>query len=964
MSEPTPNENQQRLIESTDGIYRVDAGAGTGKTFAITRRYAHILESTDATPEDILLVTFTRNAAREMRERIVQQTDYDLRELQGAPISTFHAYCFRLLRRYGHTVPETLDIDDQIPDSIDLIEESVREKQLFQRFMSTFADEHPEHAAMLRIFRDTATLHTLIGELAAKGAIPTRDGWFRSSDAPLEGDRKAFFETVAEVNTPGEGASGQTNSDARGSVSGWDASEYAPDAPSKAEIHDDPQVDRGVIERAYDEDRTALLAFVHDVYYEYLAYALRNNYLTQGLMLALAFVMLSDRPEVREQVAHEYVMVDEFQDTNELQFKIALLLADTNNLCVVGDWKQSIYGFQHTSVENITAFDDRLERFTRELNADRTRIDYPVESVTTIPLYENYRSSSSILAFAEQSLSIPATYSEDIDDPLAGERSLAATNHVDNAQIDAYQAPNEHELLLDRIQMVVDNDDYAVEVTDEPQPDPGATTAQQEAAERERLGAPSYGDIAVFTRTRAFAREFLTVADEYGVPVAYDGGVELFDTPEAKLALAWLRIAESNARRGWAVVLERAGYSFDDTETILDTEAYPDAMVQFREELAAIDTLGGFLRRVFDRYGRTSAYADALVDHLTSLYENSTLTRGEAIQYIEANLDAGTTVDIETSPGEDAVTLQTIHGAKGLEYPIVILANLNDRAFPHYGQPPACPIIYDDELGLRQTRAYSEAGDYPHVYQHWPTKLLQSIQPSTYDEERRLLYVAMTRAKRHLLFTSGDDPSRFMDGLSIDAIELEPTPEPVTVARESTAPFETTIPDSSTVPRRLSVHDIMDDSVYDERNGGRGTDFGTELHDFAEAYALDEPVEPSNDDERAVATLIDDLDGKLIPEEPALLPLPGEPQVTLAGIIDLVHVTDDSVEIIDYKTDPDRLAHDEYRTQLSVYYHVLASVYPDRPIQATVFYTQTATPVTIDPVSIDALDRLSRSRHA
>ncbi|QZX99235.1 hypothetical protein [Halobaculum rubrum] len=64
-----------------------------------------------------------------------------------------------------------------------------------------------------------------------------------------------------------------------------------------------------------------------------------------------------------------------------------------------------------------------------------------------------------------------------------------------------------------------------------------------------------------------------------------------------------------------------------------------------------------------------------------------------------------------------------------------------------------------------------------------------------------------------------------------------------------------------------------------------------------------------------------------------------------------------------YKTDPDRLAHDEYRTQLSVYYHVLASVYPDRPIQATVFYTQTATSVTVDPVSIDELGRLSRGRH-
>ena len=151
----------------------------------------------------------------------------------------------------------------------------------------------------------------------------------------------------------------------------------------------------------------------------------------------------------------------------------------------------------------------------------------------------------------------------------------------------------------------------------------------------------------------------------------------------------------------------------------------------------------------------------------------------------------------------------------------------------------------------------------------------------------------------------------------------------------------------------------MDGSVYDERDGGRGTDFGIDIHDFAEVYALNAAVDPSNDDERAIATLIDTLDGELRTEEPALLPLLGEPQLTLAGIIDLVHVTDDTVEIIDYKPDPDRLAHEESRIQLSVYYHVL-SVFADRAIQATVFYTQPATSVGIEPGSLNAIDRLSR----
>ncbi|UIO99779.1 ATP-dependent helicase [Halobaculum sp. CBA1158] len=958
MSEPTPNEDQRHLIESTEGIYRVDAGAGTGKTFAVTRRYARILETTDATPEDVLLVTFTRTAAREMRDRIGRRTTYDVRELQDAPISTFHAYCFRLLRRYGHTVPEALGIDEEIPDSVDLLEDSVRERRLFSRFVSRFADDHPEHAELLRIFRDPATLHELVGELAAKGVVPTRAGWYRGTDDPLTGDREAFFEAFAAANEPGEGARGPTNSDARSAVADWDASEYAPDAPPASAVHDGTRVSREVVERAYDADRDALLTFVRDVYVEYLEYALSQNTLTQGLMLALAFVMLCDRPTVRDRVAHEYVMVDEFQDTNELQFKIALLLSDTNNVCVVGDWKQSIYGFQHTSVENITEFDDRLRRFASDLNADRTRINYPVDETETIPLYRNYRSSASILEFAEESLSIPATYGERVGDPLADERSLVATNHVDNARIEAYRASAEHELLLDRIQAIVGNEAYAVEVREDPRPDEDAPAAERAAAERERLGAPSYGDIAVFTRTRAFAREFLERAAEYGVPVAYEGGVELFDTPEAKLALAWLRIAESDDRRGWAVALERAGYGVDRAETLLDAGAYPDAMTRFRDELAELETLGGFLRRVFDRYGRTNAYADALVDHLTGLYENSTLPRGEAIQYVEANLAAGTTVEIDASPGEDAVTLRTVHGAKGLEYPIVILANLNDRAFPHYGRPPACPVVYDDDLGVRQTREYSEAGAYPHVYRNWRYSLLRSVRPSTYDEERRLLYVAMTRAKRHLLFTAGENPSRFMDGLSIDATEVDPEPERVDSERPTAEPFAVDVPDRSSVPRRLSVHDLMDDGVYDDREGGRGTEFGTELHDFAEAYADGAAAEPSNDDQRAVAAFLDGLDGDLRTEVPALLPLPGEPRVTLAGVIDLVHVTDGRVDVVDYKTDPDRLAHGEYRTQLSAYHHVLASVYPDRTIRLVVYYTAEDEAVAVDPIDLDALRAL------
>src|SRR6056297_1053352 len=98
----TPNPKQRELIESTEGLYLVDAGPGTGKTFTVTRRYANIIDQDGVDPEDVLLVTFTNNAAAEMRDRIVSQSEYSVRELADAPIQTFHSLANDLLQEYGH----------------------------------------------------------------------------------------------------------------------------------------------------------------------------------------------------------------------------------------------------------------------------------------------------------------------------------------------------------------------------------------------------------------------------------------------------------------------------------------------------------------------------------------------------------------------------------------------------------------------------------------------------------------------------------------------------------------------------------------------------------------------------------------------------------------------------------------------------------------------------------------------
>ncbi len=947
MTELTPNAEQQHLIENTDGIYVVDAGAGTGKTFAITHRYAEIVDQPSVEPEDVLLVTFTRSAATEMKERIVEQSTYSLRELADGSIQTFHSHCFDILQEHGYRAPTHLGLDERITGSTRVVEDELVENELFREFVDQFRDTHPEYADVFRALSNPRELLDVVSELASKGIFPTTDGWYRDGEDALDGDFAAFESLFDDVNQPRNGGSKQSRLRQKLNRYGRDKT-YLPDAPAKAELRGDgtKQVPERVAELVFDEDRETLKAFVHDVYIEYLEFALSRNYLTFGFLQLFAFVLLCEDDSLRERAAFDYVMVDEFQDTSEIQFKLALLLAGTDNICVVGDWKQSIYSFQYADVENILEFEARLDRFTDDLDDDRERIQFETDGIERIELTENYRSTQTVLDFSEEALAVPATGRDDVDDEvLDNVVSLSSNATFDNTTIEGVHHPDEHEAVLSTVQDVVGNEAYAVE-------DDDGTRRK-----------PTHGDIAVLTRTRDFGRELLTVAEEHDFPMAYDGGIELFRTDQAKLLLAWLRILDADAERGWAVVLEEAGYTLDEVDHILETGDYPANMAAFRDELAERAAVGAVARAVFDRYGFTGEYADVILHTIQSVHESSTLTRGDLIRFIERGIENGSTHDVFTSAGVDSVTVQTIHAAKGLEYPIVILANMNDGKFPPNGGG-AGVIQYTETVGLRQRKQYATVADHPHVYDNWRHDVLRHCLSRDYDEERRLLYVAITRAENHVLFTGGEDPNTFFEELPCSTREADPVVE--TVERTTTAqtqlPFSIVTPDG---PTGHTPHTLMDDNIFTEDDDEiestefRGREFGSRVHDFAEAYALGEDVSPTTDeadDERHVKAFLDSLSGKFHVEERAALPLEvdGE-RVTISGIVDLVHETPERVEIIDYKTDQTTRAEDEYRKQLSAYYHVLSACFPEKDVTASIFYTASAERQFVDPLTSDQL---------
>lgn len=931
MNNLEPNTQQQKLIQNTEGIYLVDAGAGTGKTFTVTRRYANILSEKDIEPEDLLLVTFTENAAEEMKKKVIDLCEgYSPTQMHDAPIRTFHSLCKRVVDSHGFEAPKLLDIDDRITPSTEIMENEVLEEQEFRRFLDSFIEDNPEYDDFYCIIYDSTNLLHLLKTLASKGIFPTEKGWFMKGEDYLEGNFQKFEKIFKKANKPKN--DGNRQSDLRSRLYSFNDKCFTEEAPDMSEIRGRrgcKQVPEEFAEKAFNEDRTELKKFVHDLYREYIRYSLGRNYLNFNFLMMFAYVLLHENHELREEISYEYIMIDEFQDTSEIQFKLSLLLAKDNNICAVGDWKQSIYSFQYADVKNIQEFEDRLKKYKQELNSDYPRIEYPIKNIETIPLKNNYRSTQKILDFSEQSLSLKATRREKIDIQKIQKEitSLESKEKTEPTEIKALKSEEEKETILEKIQEIVHNPDYKIK-------------------KEENWKTPDYEDIVILVRRSKFGLKLQEKARKHDIPLVYEGGTEIFKTNPAKILLAWLRILDyEDSKRGWSVALERAGYTLDEIKNFLDDQYYPENMLEFLEGLEDSKNVTTVARKVFNEYGIDNAFADKVIEVLQSVFNNSYMNLGRIIQFIEDNIEHGKSYEVDNTPKKNVVKVRTIHAEKGLEHPIVFISDVNQGHFPSTtGRSKA--IDYDDPIGLRQKRKYSEQ-DIPYVYDNWRTELLYKCLTGDYDEERRLMYVAMTRAQRYLFFTAEKGKaSKFFQDLDIEPQEI--IPEIERGRKEETEPSELVM-EKPTVssPVKLSVHSL----IGEIKSEGRSMEFGTKVHMFAENLAKGKKVNAENEDEENVREFIESLDGELFPEQSCFLPLKTEKRkVTLSGTIDLVNKKENRVDIIDYKTDTSRKNEEEYVKQLSAYYHVLNEVFENKKVTANIFYTHNGKKIPIDPI--------------
>ena len=949
------NASQKKIADELDGMIVVDAGPGTGKTHTIVDRFLNILKKENIDTNDVLLLTFTRNAASEMEERIRGRMAGT--ELSGSSkfikTSTFDSFCYSVVMESPDAVSRFFRMEEVLTRGAGLIENDTLNLEYFTDFFDRFMIARPgEYGAQgIVASQSVPELYHMINKLMSRGVVPLRKGWFGGGDGKvLMGNQERIFRELSAMN-------GEIIKQGSYRLSSFLCDKLSDDQTflseygiSKAE----PLPDEMIKNAAFD-DRTDLLALIHDIYYEYIRSCINDDRLTYGLVASFAFIVLYSEKSIRDRMSVKYLMIDEFQDTNENQLMIALMLLKEPNLCVVGDWKQGIYGFRHVSIQNITDFENRVVSLRRILNDDNVRVPFFIPDVKKLSLDMNYRSSQIIIDAAYDSLYIPAVEGEDIDEEHLDNNVTKITAQREDigndTKIELVSAPSKEAEVSEVIRTIADyvNGKYVIH--------------EDGVARR-----PEFGDIAVLCRKTDLCRAISEEASRYKIPAFLQGDVEVMCTREGKLALAWLKYL-NNRDDEWGIgpIMADAGYTLDD---ILKMRKDPPR--EFSDRRSSLmkkkRRITDLLSSIFAIYGLNNDTTQTIISVVSSSHRNSLLTISDVIGMIEKDIENHTKYQVDGVLDRKAVTIQTMHKSKGLEYPIVIIAGVDQKVMPST-TPDRSTYSFNDIIGIRCRKGVSSFGEsYSKITRSWETYLAEYVLSKDYSEERRLMFVALSRAKQYVTIISGQNPSRFFDGL------LRGRGRPcgkggisINTASEINLIQAPKIGEFASRRINLAVHDIMlskGEHNLDADTGevsGKGKKHGTEIHERAHAMATGHEI----DDERPEISVIRGIlsaasDADLIyPEMECSLPF-NDLHVTLKGIIDLLVVRPDVIEIHDYKTDANTLYESEYRVQLSVYAHAASEVY-GRPAKCFIDYVSQRKTAEFEPLPKEIIgERIQR----
>ncbi len=608
----TLNPQQREAVETIHGPVLILAGAGTGKTRVITFRIARLIERGVA-PGNILAVTFTNKAAREMKERIRKLLPRPARNQEsekpaGPTIGTFHSLCCRILRQHiGKLGYKT-------------------------NFVIYDASEQ------------LGTVKKLLAQISAKGE---------------KTDPNAILAMISRLKNGGE------------------RSVFGDESVRAMAQH---------LVRKYDSALHACNAVDFDD------------------LILLTLRLFTEHPDALEacRERYRYVMVDEYQDTNAAQFNLVhALTKEHRNLCVVGDDDQSIYGWRGAEIANLLDMEKH----------------YP--EVKVVKLEQNYRSTNTILSAANAII---------VNNVRRRGKKLWSQK-PGGAKISLQAFANEEE----EARTIVERIEFS------------------RVADR-----TTWGDHAILFRTNIQSRPLEMAFRQAGVRYHLIGGQSYFDRREVRDFLAYLKVfvnpdddasllrianvparglSETTMERLLAASHERNGSVFAAMKNPVVIASFPlrareavENFAAFIERVRAVsstspqmwadhflDEIGYFneLRRLEKTPEAAEARIRSLKELLTTLDQTGAATQPllERVQAFleDITLDSERESEDDEAPG-DAVTLITMHSCKGLEFPHVYIAGLEDGLLPHS----------------------------------------RSKQEGTLDEERRLFYVGVTRAMRTL----------------------------------------------------------------------------------------------------------------------------------------------------------------------------------------------------------------------
>lgn len=668
------NDEQKEAITHISGALIIVAGAGTGKTTVMTRRFAWLVQEGLAAVDQILAVTFTEKAAMEMEERIDRLLPYGHVDVW---MSTFHAFCERVLRAHGAEIG--LSPDFRVATDVDAW-------LLMREHIQAFDLEYYK---------------------------------------PLGNPTKFIRALISHFS--------------RAKDEGYDPDAYARGIESETHASDDERRRVEELARAYRTYETLL----HE-----------ENVLDFGGLILYTVRLFETRPHILRQYQDQFrfIMVDEFQDTNTAQYALIKLLAErSKNITVVGDDDQAIYRFRGASVENILQF----ER------------DFP--GAKRVVLTKNYRSGQRILDVAHAFIQA--------NNP----RRLEASG--DGA-------------LCKKLQCQVAITSTVRHLHSRRVEDEARSVAEEMIAIHANERDVSWSDMAILVRANGHAEPFLLALEAAGIPHTFVAMKGLYRKSIVIDAIALLRIIDmphdSVSLYRWLCHPD-LGLPVEDLSRISDEarhfgislydacEHAGDALSS--EGRARVNALREFLTdmRLFARrrnalevlakalktsglYGFVLQQEETLqldasaglqqfyerVRRYVSLQKDVSLRA--FVGALDQELRSGEEGDMaqDDQAGPDEVKVMTVHASKGLEFKHVFLVNLVDRRFPSGVRGESIPLPH---ALLRGT----EEGDL-HL-----------------EEERRLLYVGLTRAKERVYVTSAEEYggvrakkiSRFIDELAL-----------------------------------------------------------------------------------------------------------------------------------------------------------------------------------------------------